>query len=260
MTIPTMVYLYGTALAIVTVLACKLLPRIILKQYHEPYSSAQLKTFLFVENIALLVYYVGVVIYLYQYHNLGLDFFWNVDIGNNSGANYTPIAKSVEPFVLVNSFWYIGLFATLFVGPIRKSDWTEMFCHHVATLVLIYFAYLSHWRMASLWVLSINLVCDIFVQLSRIAHQRNHWLETPFFAVFVAIHGYLRVYMYPIRIYTAVSANTTVFSTFVEHATNAATVPLFILYVYWMIRMLNICYRRLWLGERKLDYSEPKSD
>ena len=249
--------LAGVTLVATTLVVLKLLPRMWFNKYHGPYTENETRAFLYTEDIFSLCYYLGVLAYLFRYF-MDTDFLWTLDISHNGGDNYTELAQQSESFIIFNVFFYLGLIATLFIRPVRRGNWTEQFVHHAATLVLIYVAYATRWRMASVWVLALNFLCDIFVQLSYISHRAKSNLDIPAFAALIAVHAYTRVYVYPIRIYTTTVSNTALFSTPLEHAAYLTTIPLYLLWVMWLGKMLIICHKRLVLGEKNNDYAESK--
>lgn len=247
----------GISLVVLLLFVCKVVPRIIIKKSRGPFTADETRLFLFVEDVFVLTYYLTALAYL-SINFIGLDFFWEVDISNNGDGNYTKLAQDSEPFILMNAFFYFGLLYTLFIRPTRGGNWYELLSHHIITLAFIYAAYVSLWRVASVWVLAINIMCDVFVQLSQIAHRAKSWLDIPLFAILIGLHAYTRLYVFPFRIYETVSKSFHLFKTPLEHVSYLAAIPLYALWVMWFFKMLMICYKRLWLKEKNNDYAESK--
>ena len=249
----------GIYLVLITLFCCKIYPRIKIKNFHGPYTRDEINVFLFAEDAFVLFYYLTALAYLF-YYLIDLDFFWHGDIHNNRGSNYDDFAKASEPFIIMNAFFYFGLLCTLFVRPVRRSNWVELLAHHIVTLSFIYVGYVTVWRAASVWILGFNIMCDIFVQLSQIAHRAESKLDIPLFAALICVHTYTRLYMFPIRAIETYNTSQEEFVTPLDHLTYIIPFPLVGLWAMWLIRMLIICYQRLVLKQARNDYADVKVD
>lgn len=206
------------------------------------------------EESTILIYAISAVVYLFGFF-LEFDFILNADIGIDTEEAYTEEIKALEPFILWN-FWYFAmLLCVSFFSPRKEGDFYELMIHHIATMALIWAAFSASWLTASVWVLLINMIFDIFLSLSRIAYKMDHWLQVPFFGIAVIIHFILRVFLFPYKVITAVLYSERCTPPAFSDASVLLVIPLWLLFVYWGYCMINVCYLRLWKKEYRVDYT-----
>jgi hypothetical protein len=148
------------------------------------------------------------------------------------------------------------LFFVTFWPPLSWGDIVENLLHHTTTVLLIWAAFVDSWLTISVWVIMINVIFDVFFSLSRVAYKLDHWLQTPLFGISLIIHVALRVVFFPYRIIMLALSTPHIDTHILLYPPFFITIPLWILYFYWMLRMFFIVYDRLVKGVQKVDYSD----
>jgi hypothetical protein len=207
------------------------------------------------EEICVVLYGCFVTWYLCT-TTIDFDFFINGSLDKNVDANYTEQSKSLEPFLIWNMWYFAMSLLIMNWPPSKEGDTLEYALHHVSTVCLMLPAFADSWILVSAWVVLINGILDIFMSLSRIAYKLEHWTQTPLFGIALIIHITLRVVYFPYRILkTAVVSDHVDTHPLLNHLI-LLILPLWFLFIYWMIRMCHICYLRLFKGVQKVDYSD----
>ncbi len=207
------------------------------------------------EEITIFLYGCAVLSYLGDSF-VNFDFLVNENIDKNIGVNYHEKANSVEPFLIWNMWYFFMLLLVTFWPPLRWGDIVENILHHMSTVCLMGAAFYGSWLIISVWVILINVIFDVFFSLSRIAYKLGHWSQTPLFGIALVLHVLLRVCFFPYRIIKLALVTKHVNTYMILYPPFFMTIPLWCLYVYWMVRMLQISYNRLCKGVQNVDYSD----
>lgn len=185
-------------------------------------------------------------------------FYGNLD--KNINDLNTPLIQSMKSVIIWTLSYYESLLILLICLPTKTGDRTEMLLHHISTIILISIAWNESWIIVSVWVILLNSIFDIFFGISRICYKFENSLQTPFFAIALLIHLGFRVILYPIRIAHTSFNTVETFDSSISKILYMATIPLWLLYIYWFICMLRISYDRLIKGIENVDYGDIKRD
>lgn len=207
------------------------------------------------EECTILLYSLFVVFYLFSSF-IDFDFILNGDLDKNIDSRYTPFIQSLEPFLIWNFWYFFMLLCISFCPPAKEGDFYELITHHVAAMLLIAAAFYHSWLGASVWVILINSLFDIFLSLSRIAYKLDHWSQVPLFGLAIFSHFILRIAIYPYRILQTMLNTPYHKGYFITYPPFFLTIPLWVLYLYWGWCMIKICYLRLWKGKYNVDYGD----
>ncbi|CCE64166.1 hypothetical protein TPHA_0G03260 [Tetrapisispora phaffii CBS 4417] len=153
-----------------------------------------------------------------------------------------------------------------------RKDHKELIFHHIVTLLLIWSSYVFHFTKMGLAVYITMDVTDCLLALSKTLNYLESPLASPLFAFFFATWLYLRHYI-NLKILWSV---LTQFRTEGPYILNFATqqykcwislpivfsliFALQLLNVYWVILIIRVLYRIIFLGIEKDERSDSESD
>lgn len=205
------------------------------------------------EEVVSLIWYTWNVIYMIHIR-VDAHFFWYSSLTLNAADVHSSEHDGIRLLLAVNMSFYVGMLVVSVLDP-RRRDWKEMAGHHIITIVLMFVAYIVGFYDVSVFVLFINAFADVFLSSSRIAYDLDHPAQTPLFAVFVAAHLFLRVVIYPFKVWQAFYTSIDQYRSPFDYLPGLCTVPLWLLYLYWTPKIFKVCWRRAVLGARDVDKS-----
>jgi len=195
------------------------------------------------EEFTLLIYYFCTTLYVFTNFKT-LPELLSLPIGIETGREDPEIIRMYN-FLFVNISFYAGMFLVELLPP-WKSDLWDTTAHHLATILLMTIALYEEYIEISVFVLTINGICDVFLESSKIAHKFDHILQIPLFLAFTCSHMFFRMYCYPSKVIdTAYNSNG--WNKFSPYT----CIPLGILNFWWLYRALRVCFTFLKEGETK---------
>ncbi|XP_050212156.1 ceramide synthase LOH2 [Mercurialis annua] len=137
--------------------------------------------------------------------------------------------------------FYTYSIAALLLWETRRKDFSVMMSHHVITVFLIGFSYMTSFlRMGSV-VLALHDASDVFLEAAKICKYSGKELgASTFFGLFAVSWLILRLIYYPFWVIAALSYGgvnfldlSTAYHTFLYYVFNTLLLMLLVFHVYW---------------------------
>eukprot|EP00638_Chattonella_subsalsa_P006567 CAMPEP_0117756294 /NCGR_PEP_ID=MMETSP0947-20121206/13987_1 /TAXON_ID=44440 /ORGANISM="Chattonella subsalsa, Strain CCMP2191" /LENGTH=379 /DNA_ID=CAMNT_0005575843 /DNA_START=151 /DNA_END=1290 /DNA_ORIENTATION=+ len=193
---------------------------------------------------------------------------WVEDIGQYwVGYPLQVVPQDIKMYYLLEFGLYLNFFIFQFLDTKRKDFW-EMFIHHIATLLLIAFSYMTNFVRIGSMVLLLHDVSDIFLESAKILNytkQARPIFSIPADATFVAfavVFFVSRLVLFPKRILYANLVD--VLNYFEMHPTYyiwaALLLCLQFLHVFWFYLICRLIKKFVVDGIEKDERSVTESD
>jgi len=226
----------------------------------------------FLESATHGVYYLGAWIMCASYV-LRQDYFWDTIYLWEGDFPHQPLHWHVYWLYVVNVGWYLHCVYAHCVLEKSKSDFWEMFAHHVITLVLLYFSFVNGFvRFGTLVLFSMDL-CDVFLHLAKVVKliveglnfDPPLWTEVLLFAPVPVSWIIFRLSIFPAKVLYASWMHCPELCGFLEYCRfywgfNIFLTFLFLLQVYWFYLIMKIVYRRIFLASPLDDVREDEGE
>jgi ceramide synthetase len=131
----------------------------------------------------------------------------------------------------------------------HRADFYEMVLHHVATIFLIAFSYLTNFTRVGSLVLLTHDFSDLFgYAIKSVVDTSSAVLTLTIYAGLLMSWGFMRLYVFPVYI-----INTTIrqFQVPGYHLFNGLLITLLVLHVYWYFLFLKMGFTFLTSGKRE---------
>ena len=205
------------------------------------------------------------------------EFLWARADGRQAHDFHTDVAG--HDVARLYLFFQVAFFAheliSLFFLTVEKKDWLVQATHHVVTCILLTLSMSMGFHRVSLLTLLIHDVSDVFmwlakatkymVEMSAASPHRDDALVSVFFVIFATSFYYARFFLLPMNV---IVPSLTLWRHHSQSAARivcmAGLVILQCLHVVWGYMILQIVYRKVWLGRdiddvRSIDKREHKS-
>ncbi|XP_078483297.1 homeobox transcription factor, LAG1-like 4 [Ciona intestinalis] len=108
------------------------------------------------------------------------------------------IWPSIYYYYMFEGGFYISLLLTV-TTDVRRKDFYEQIIHHIATIALISFSYISNFVRIGSLILIIHDSADVFLELAKcfMYAKKDKWADR-FFALFVTSFLFTRLFLYPV--------------------------------------------------------------
>lgn len=241
-----------------------------LARYFDITSRHKVNRFL-EQTYSMLYYGVSGPVGLWIMYNSDLWYF-------NTRAFYEnfPHKADTLPFktfyLLQAAFWLQQAFVLVLNLEKRRKDFKELVFHHVVTLALIILSYRFHFTHIGLCVYITMDVSDFWLALSKTLNYLDNWLTPIVFIIFVAVWTYLRHYINLVFLWSIATEFRTVgpfelnwdtqqYKCWLsQYITFALMLALQLVNFYWLILIIRILYRYLFLNVQKDVRSDDESD
>jgi len=182
------------------------------------------------------------------------------------------VTKGVLFFFALETGFYIQAIHFLLFHEVRRKDWAESMTHHVATVVLLVYAYYVNFARVGTMVLLVHDVSDIFLESAKLArYARRQSLAMFFFFIFLLVWVATRNVYFPAVIIRSTMTESLQYADVhgiaVEpHYTifNGLLLLLLVLHIYWTYLIIRVLVRQLKTGDgrdvREGEDSDPDSD
>ena len=172
---------------------------------------------------------------------------------------YFERSYSFDLYYLINLAYYISDFVWLLISE-KPNDFINMFLHHICTISLILFSYLTNYTQVGAIVLFLHMTSDVFV------HSTRFLLQTRFPSIFAEISGviltinyvYMRIYVLGEVIYTIYRYITWEWG-FIVTPLWLFLIILFTMHINWSYLLLHKAYELLFkakLFEDTVDFNK----
>ncbi|XP_067649176.1 ceramide synthase 2-like [Haliotis asinina] len=172
------------------------------------------------------------------------------------------VTNDVYYFYLVELGFYWCLLFTLFYDVKRKDFW-EMATHHMITMLLLYFSWITNYVRVGTLVLVVHDASDHWMAGAKMAkYLKKQMLCEVLFFIFIVIWVYCRLYLYPFRI-----LKTTYFEVhdYIAVGTcfwlfNFMLAALQVLHIVWTCFILRVIVIKVTKGSIERDIRSDTSD
>lgn len=214
----------------------------------------------FCENSWRCLYYLSSFIY-------GIVILWDKPwLWNINECWYTyphqSVAEGVWWHYMISLTFYWSLCVSQFFDVKRKDFW-QMFVHHIATITLMSFSWITNLHRIGSLVLIIHDCADIFLEAAKMAKYSGYQKVCDFiFAIFTVLWILTRLGVYPFWIIrsTSIDAPTIVPMFPAYYIFNGLLCLLLVLHIFWTILILKIAYKALNSGQMEGDIRSSSSN
>ncbi|XP_048756985.1 ceramide synthase 5-like [Ostrea edulis] len=165
------------------------------------------------------------------------------------------VSSDVYWYYMIELGFYWSLTFTLLIDHKRK-DFKEMVVHHLVTIALMYFSWISNFVRVGSLVLLVHDAVDYWMAAAKMAkYCKQQMLCEMFFVVFVVVWIITRLIIYPFRvIYTA----SIEYGDYLNYSPafymfNILLIVLQILHILWTFMIFRIILQKFTEGELKKD-------
>lgn len=187
-----------------------------------------------------------------------------------------PMAPAEHLYYSQAFAFYISATAFLVLYDGRRSDFVELFLHHVVTVGLVGMSYLYGYVRAGMLILALHDFGDIFLYFAKYIHYLGYsGIDSAIFAVFALAFYVTRLVMYS-RIVYAITFETLsavivvpslnnwamYFDTYLWHYAFFVLfmTTLLMLHCFWFVLILRMIYREVVLGKKVAEEGDIRSD
>lgn len=171
------------------------------------------------------------------------------------------VAEGVWWYYIISLTFYWSLCVSQFFDVKRKDFW-QMFVHHIATIVLMSFSWITNLHRIGSLVLVTHDCADIFLEAAKMAKYSGYQKVCDvIFAIFTVLWIVTRLGVYPFWIIysTSIEAPNIVPMFPAYYIFNGLLILLLILHVFWTYLILKIAYKALNAGQMEGDIRSSSS-
>jgi len=237
--------------------------RVVLQKFFQEHAKGQniKEAYKFSESCWKLCFYVVAWTW-------GMRLTYVYDIYNDTTVcwKYWPTPPTWEPrafYLFQLGFYWHSLYAH-FVYEVKRSDFWPLLIHHVVTIFLIYFSYLTKFYYIGVLVLICHDINDIFLEFGKTFVYRETWKKTTHFLFACILISWVvsRLTILPLVVINSAmweSISIVPVDVFPFWFTfNGCLVILQCLHFFWFYLMLNLVYRVATGQEKVRDTREEK--
>ncbi|XP_059647791.1 ceramide synthase LOH2 [Cornus florida] len=160
---------------------------------------------------------------------------------------------SLKMYYMCQCGFYIYSIAALLTWETRRKDFSVMMSHHVITVILIGYSYLtSFFRIGSV-ILALHDASDVFMEAAKVfKYSRKELRASVFFGLFAISWLILRLIVFPFWIIKASSYHvcqvlkiTDAYLISLYYVFNTMLLTLLVFHVYWWILICAMITRQL---------------
>lgn len=158
--------------------------------------------------------------------------------------------------------FYWSLFVSQFFD-VRRKDFWQMFVHHIATIILMSFSWVTNLHRVGSLVLIVHDCADIFLEAAKMAKYSGYQKVCDvIFAIFTVLWIITRLGVYPFWIIysTSIEAPKIVPMFPAYYIFNGLLILLLILHIFWTYLILKIAYNSLNAGQMEGDIRSSSSN
>eukprot|EP00249_Psilotum_nudum_P016761 c25977_g2_i1 orf=581-1456(+) len=197
------------------------------------------------ESLWKLTYYLALVVFIYHI-SCNEPWFGNTDAIFH-GWPYQTIKLPLKLYYTSQCGFYMYSIVALLVWETRRKDFGVMMSHHVITLVLIAYSYISRlFRIGSI-VLALHDVSDLIMELAKLCKYCGMEISASIcFGMFVLSWLLLRLIYFPFWIIRSSSygfvnhlSRSRPYNTWLYYVFNTMLITLLVFHIYWW---MMICF------------------
>ncbi|XP_047341840.1 ceramide synthase LOH2-like [Impatiens glandulifera] len=203
------------------------------------------------ESMWKLTYYATVevcilsIIYNEPWFTGGKEFF--------NGWPNQELKFPLKLFYLCQCGFYIYSIAALLTWETRRKDFAVMMSHHVVTVILIGYSYISGFFRIGSVILALHDASDVFMEAAKVfKYSENEVGASVFFGLFAFSWFVLRLIYFPCYLIKATSYDlievldlSRAYHTTLYYIFNTMLMTLLIFHIYWWILIYSMIMKQL---------------
>jgi hypothetical protein len=164
-----------------------------------------------------------------------------------------PMAEIYHWIYVIQDGLYFHFLVFQFLDT-KRSDFWEMFIHHLCTIYLVSYSYLSNKMRIGIWVLLVHDLSDVFLELAKLTKYMDlKVLPDIIFVLFALSFLVTRLIIFPGRVIHSCFADYWETSEKGFHSLVYFLCVLVCLHCYWMFLILRMIYKFIAVGEVEKD-------
>lgn len=194
--------------------------------------------------------------------------FTNESIVHNIFNPYPPPrSEYVQMYYMLALGFYASAIVFLVAYDTRRSDFLQLFVHHIVTIALVWISYIYGYTRVGSLIIALHDLGDIFLYAATTLNKlRFTGLDTAVFAVFAVTFYVSRLVVFPRLVYGVLGESlyqvayvdgrfnewAKYFETALVHWFSFAIMlnTLILLHCFWFVLILRMIYRELFLGKK----------
>ncbi|OIT04710.1 PREDICTED: LAG1 longevity assurance homolog 2-like [Nicotiana attenuata] len=149
--------------------------------------------------------------------------------------------------------FYLYSIAALLVWETRRKDFSVMMSHHIVTVILISYSYISSFFRIGIVILALHDGSDVFLEAAKVFKYSEKELGASlFFGLFAISWFVLRLVFFPFWVIQSSSYYlcevlrlSEVYDTMVYYVFNTMLLTLLVFHLYWWILICSMIMRQL---------------
>jgi len=163
--------------------------------------------------------------------------------------NLTPVGGTLKALYIFQFGFYWHTLYAHFTMEVKREDYWILFCHHLVTLVLIYWSYAIKFERIGLLVLVTHDTNDVFLELGKTyVYRKNEFMTNLVFSIVITSWLITRLGIFPFKvIYSSLYESIKVVPYDIATSCfywefNVLLIFLLCLHIYWFWLMLKILW------------------
>ncbi|KAF5448150.1 hypothetical protein F2P56_028708 [Juglans regia] len=156
-------------------------------------------------------------------------------------------------FYMCQCGFYIYSIAALLTWETRRKDFSVMMSHHVITVALIGYSYITRFFRIGSIVLALHDASDIFMEAAKVfKYSEKELAASVFFGFFAISWLILRLIYFPIWVIRASSYDlceflklSEAYPTLMYYVFNTMLLSLLVFHIYWWVLICSMIWRQL---------------
>lgn len=156
-------------------------------------------------------------------------------------------------FYMCQCGFYIYSIAALLMWETRRKDFSVMMSHHVITVILIGYSYLSSFFRIGSIILALHDASDVFLEAAKVFKYSEKELgASVFFGLFAISWLVLRLVFFPFWVIKTSSYDlmnylklSEIYSTVLYYVFNTMLLMLLVFHIYWWVLICSMIQRQL---------------
>lgn len=156
-------------------------------------------------------------------------------------------------FYMCQCGFYVYSIAALLAWETRRKDFAVMMSHHVITVILIGYSYLTRFFRIGSIILALHDASDVFMEAAKVfKYSEKELAASVFFGCFSVSWLVLRLIFFPLWVIKSTSYDLVQFlpmsetnSRFIYYLFNTLLLMLLVFHIYWWVLICSMIRRQL---------------
>lgn len=149
--------------------------------------------------------------------------------------------------------FYIYSIAALLTWETRRKDFSVMMSHHVITVALIGYSYITRFFRIGCIILALHDACDVFMEAAKVfKYSEKELAASVSFGFFAISWVILRLIFFPLWVIKSSSYDirefldlSEAYPTFLYYVFNTLLLVLLVFHMYWWLLIFSMIWRQL---------------